>query len=234
LPEVPCKSDRKVPDICYSGVDITVCPAAFQALDFSATAATMMDPAVKTALALCVIAAGTCAALLFRHDRPCRSPPTPTSQQQLLLRYGIDASTLTRQPGTAGRLPAAARRSVDRRQPIVVTPLDRNEPPPSLPRDFPQSDCPVCSPWGASMDMRLRGDAPAEETARTHTVVDGDTLAALADRYLGSSAWAGEIYEANRDVLRDPELLPIGAELKLPPRVRQSAPAPRPLVPVRH
>ena len=59
---------------------------------------------------------------------------------------------------------------------------------------------------------------PADQTARTHRVVDGDTLPALAERYLGSAARAEEIYQANRDVLSDPELLPIGAELKLPPR----------------
>ena len=31
-------------------------------------------------------------------------------------------------------------------------------------------------------------------------------------------AWAIEIYQLNRDVLKSPELLPIGAEIKLPPR----------------
>ena len=43
-------------------------------------------------------------------------------------------------------------------------------------------------------------------------------MPALAERYLGSAARAEEIYQANRDVLRDPKLLPIGVELKLPPR----------------
>ena len=66
------------------------------------------------------------------------------------------------------------------------------------------------------MQMMLPVAKPAEKT--THTIVDGDTLPALAERYLGSSARANEIYEANRDVLRDPALLPIGMELKLPPR----------------
>ena len=58
---------------------------------------------------------------------------------------------------------------------------------------------------------------PAKETARTHRIVDGDTLATLAQRYLGSSARAQEIFDANRNVLSDPKLLPIGAELKIPP-----------------
>ena len=66
------------------------------------------------------------------------------------------------------------------------------------------------------MDMMLPVPAPTEQRARTHKVVDGDTLAALAERYLGSSLRAGDIFEANRDVLFDPQLLPIGVELKIP------------------
>ncbi|MCE5266451.1 MAG: tail protein X [Planctomycetaceae bacterium] len=55
---------------------------------------------------------------------------------------------------------------------------------------------------------------------RTHRIVDGDTLDALAERYLGSASREGEIFAANRDVLMDPKLLPIGAMLKIPPRDR--------------
>jgi phage tail protein X len=59
----------------------------------------------------------------------------------------------------------------------------------------------------------------AEDPERTHTVVDGDTLAALAERYLGSSGRALEIYNANRILLPSPDVLPIGVELRIPPRV---------------
>jgi nucleoid-associated protein YgaU len=66
---------------------------------------------------------------------------------------------------------------------------------------------------------------PAKETNRTHRIVDGDTLEGLADLYLGSMARANEIFDANRDVLSDPKLLPIGVELKIPPTAsRQSRP----------
>ena len=50
----------------------------------------------------------------------------------------------------------------------------------------------------------------------THRIVDGDSLADLAERYLGSASRASEIFDANRDVLISPQLLPIGAELKMP------------------
>jgi nucleoid-associated protein YgaU len=49
-----------------------------------------------------------------------------------------------------------------------------------------------------------------------HKVADGDTLAQLAQHYLGSADRWRELYEYNRDVLADPELLPIGAELRIP------------------
>jgi hypothetical protein len=61
------------------------------------------------------------------------------------------------------------------------------------------------------------------ERVRTHKIVDGDTLTALADRYLGSPDRYLEIYEANRDQLPTPELLPIGIELTIPPRRRPVA-----------
>jgi phage tail protein X len=123
----------------------------------------------------------------------------------------------------------------------VVTPLDRHESPPSLAPDYPETERPASSRWGMSMDMMLPVTTSTDETAHTHKVVDGDTLAALAERYLGSAARAEEIYQANRDVLRNPRLLPIGVELKLPPRAGGAAtaaapsagvPLPKPLVPV--
>ena len=53
----------------------------------------------------------------------------------------------------------------------------------------------------------LPGNGPVDQGPRTHKIVDGDTLPALAERYLGS-ADPHEIFAANRDVLSDPELLP--------------------------
>ena len=60
----------------------------------------------------------------------------------------------------------------------------------------------------------------------THRIVDGDTLSKLAAEHLGRADRYLEIYELNRDVLANPDLLPIGALLKLPPRERP-APADR-------
>lgn len=61
---------------------------------------------------------------------------------------------------------------------------------------------------------------PVAETdePRKHIVIDGDSLAKLAGRYLDDPRRAAEIFELNRGVLRDPNLLPIGAELAIPSR----------------
>jgi nucleoid-associated protein YgaU len=63
------------------------------------------------------------------------------------------------------------------------------------------------------------GARPAD-ALRTHVVIDGDSLMRLADRYLDDVDRSSEIYRLNRDVLTNPELLPIGAELRIPPRER--------------
>jgi hypothetical protein len=64
--------------------------------------------------------------------------------------------------------------------------------------------------------------APPTMTAapelRTHIVIDGDSLPKLAGRYLDDPRRSNEIFELNRGVLENVELLPIGAELKLPAR----------------
>jgi nucleoid-associated protein YgaU len=63
----------------------------------------------------------------------------------------------------------------------------------------------------------------------THKVADGDTLTELAKRYLGNAGRWSELYDYNRDVLTNPDLLPIGAELRIPVapfRPGESDPAP--------
>jgi hypothetical protein len=49
-----------------------------------------------------------------------------------------------------------------------------------------------------------------------HRVADGDSLASLAQRYLGNRNRYAEIFNANRHVLASPDILPIGIELVIP------------------
>jgi hypothetical protein len=60
--------------------------------------------------------------------------------------------------------------------------------------------------------------AEEADDGRTHIVADGDSLEKLASLYLNDPQRGKEIYELNRGILSDPNLLPIGAELKIPDR----------------
>ncbi len=77
---------------------------------------------------------------------------------------------------------------------------------------------------GASPATDPRPPAPQAQfteepdDARTHIIADGDSLEKLAGLYLHDPQRGKEIYELNRGVLSDPNLLPIGAELKIPDR----------------
>jgi nucleoid-associated protein YgaU len=181
----------------------------------------MVDPAVKTALGLCILLIGICVAMLFRSERPHPTPDSPSTAQPVLLRYRADAPAKTTRSPAAVRSDLtcqASQESAAAQTVTIVAPSQRREPPPSLSPDYPTSARPTVSHWNMSMEMML--PVARSSPATTHTVVDGDTLPTLAQRYLGSSVRANEIFDANRDVLRDPALLPIGIELKLPSRDR--------------
>ena len=63
-----------------------------------------------------------------------------------------------------------------------------------------------------------RALAAADDDWQLHEVADGDTLAGLAQRYYGDAALAEAIARANQQLLKNVDLLPIGAFLKIPSR----------------
>jgi nucleoid-associated protein YgaU len=54
------------------------------------------------------------------------------------------------------------------------------------------------------------------ETEIYHVVVAGDTLSALAKRYYGKAGEYTKIYEANRNILTNPDLIRVGQKLRIP------------------
>ena len=52
--------------------------------------------------------------------------------------------------------------------------------------------------------------------ARTYTVVSGDSLSKIAQREYGHASQWTRIYEANRDLLTDPDKILPGQKLKIP------------------
>jgi len=58
--------------------------------------------------------------------------------------------------------------------------------------------------------------APEAPAAETYTVVSGDSLSAIAERFYGDANAYMRIFEANRDKLNDPNLIYPGQELTIP------------------
>ena len=69
---------------------------------------------------------------------------------------------------------------------------------------------------GASRPVRAGSGDQAATRAGTITVKPGQTLSELALTYLGSSGLARQLFEANRDVLDDPDDVNPGDVLRLP------------------
>ena len=65
--------------------------------------------------------------------------------------------------------------------------------------------------------------APEQEAApepaveeRIHVVVSGDTLGAISQKYYGKASQYMKIFEANRDILDNPDLIKVGQKLRIP------------------
>lgn len=188
----------------------------------------------KLAVVLTVVVAGASVALFFRKDasqlkfwqtgpedpfgRPVeRRVKTDTARTQ----RGPSAKAIS-QRGAAQRVGAAATAAISEpkglgpdSQPRFqknLNPVGALLPPIEgvVGEDEPDS-------FGESNSLGKRHFAPTSDATR-HVVVDGDTLSSLAVRYLGRAEAYLEIFEFNRDVLASPDLLPIGAVLRIPPQ----------------
>jgi nucleoid-associated protein YgaU len=189
-----------------------------------------MHPNLKVALAAMVLFVGIAAAYMFRKPAPVReaSPSSPDPFQTASPQAPLAASHLL------GRIdpvspPSAPHESL---QPRTDDPERRADVPRQDASD-PENAMPSAPPWVDEQDrgaiaarMTSLATSPAPPRPETpnrpraarkiHRVVDGDTLPKLAERYLGSADRFSEIYEANRDLLQSPDVLPIGLSLKIP------------------
>jgi nucleoid-associated protein YgaU len=53
---------------------------------------------------------------------------------------------------------------------------------------------------------------------KVYVVVAGDSLSKIAKREYGNANDWNRIYEANRDILKDPDKIQPGQKLKIPPK----------------
>lgn len=186
-----------------------------------------MDRGVKIVLASCLLGAGIAAAMLFQHPSPSSDPPRLKTPDGLVLRQEDDspAVSLPALDRLTARIGPSARAVVPRadqsarsRPDSSPTRPDEPPPPPDIARDYPPIRARMLPPEAPLLGAGMPEGEAADALPRTHKIVDGDTLADLAARYLGDAERCLEIYEANRDVLPSPGVLPIGIEIRIPPR----------------
>jgi nucleoid-associated protein YgaU len=80
-----------------------------------------------------------------------------------------------------------------------------------------QSPPPTTVGWVTQPAAPVASMAPAEPAASTYVIRDGDDLATISSRFYGHPAAAAALWSANRDVIPNPDLLPIGTAIRLPP-----------------
>ena len=158
---------------------------------------TLVDRRKKIGLVVLVLGAGVGLALQFRKADSLTSPADPIVQAKPDGESaGLPRSEQPLFANSDGTAAPGAFGSTTKADPVSTVPR------PNL------SALVEVNRAGSLVDL----NAPEE----THTIVDGDTLAKLAAHYLGSADRSTDLFEHNRDVLRNPDELPIGAVLRIP------------------
>ncbi len=174
----------------------------------------------KLGVVLSIVVIGVSVAFFFRKDGSFvfwnDGSDDPFAKQ---VERRVGGGTAWTPPEAVERVPAATTASIAPAQRQTAAPQQRYRsnlsPVAALlpPIEGVADDSPAPSDfasWDARVEHRSSG-------ATRHVVTDGDTLTSLAQQYLGRADAYLEIYNYNRDVLSTPDLLPIGAVLKIPP-----------------
>ncbi len=185
-----------------------------------------------------VLCAGALAAWPFRQPHSLSAPP-PLAPAPIALTLRREEVVLFASPqaeiSPATNLEAVAgassnqpgRDAADQPRPARRTfELTNLAPPPPLPIAFQPSAASEPSPPGnwrpssrATPPLPRPAPTYARQQPRLYRLRDGDTLENVAERYLGSASRAAELFEANRDVLARPDLLPVGKSILIPPKL---------------
>jgi len=56
----------------------------------------------------------------------------------------------------------------------------------------------------------------AWDATQWHEVKKGETLSKIAEKYYGDQSLYPKIFEANKDILKDPNLIKVGQKLRIP------------------
>lgn len=74
----------------------------------------------------------------------------------------------------------------------------------------------VATPASAPAEAPVQAEAPAAAGERVHVVERGDTLGAIAKKYYGKAGLYPKVFDANRDVLDNPDVIKPGQKLRIP------------------
>jgi nucleoid-associated protein YgaU len=80
----------------------------------------------------------------------------------------------------------------------------------------PRPDFSNVKSGGSSTAPPPKPAAAAPPAPRTYTVASGDNLSKIAKRFYGDANQWKRIFEANRDIIKDPDLIRPGQTLKIP------------------
>jgi nucleoid-associated protein YgaU len=198
-----------------------------------------MPAGKKLVVAASVIATGVSAALFFRKDASqvtgwqeasAESPFRERVERRVAADAAWAKTTAGRHVESAARSAPAFRVPPAEAAAISAEPADIGQP--TFQKSFnpvgallaPIESVPIDEPEGDEPGWHDVADSPLTPSVPlVHRVRDGDTLSNLAERYLGRGDRYLEIFELNREVLTSPNLLPIGASLKIPPRNASSS-----------
>jgi nucleoid-associated protein YgaU len=180
----------------------------------------MNDPAVKVGLAISVLVGGVFIAIVFRPV--FSSPPGPNTQINTPLNLQpqsrLPVAAAPEKQNSIATLSSKLRledSSITSQNATVLLPLGDQQAAPNLPERYPVAASTNNARWGTPLNM-MPVVARSADGPTVHKILDGDKLEDLAARYLGSPDKAMEIFDANRQVLSNPNILPIGVELKIP------------------
>jgi len=202
----------------------------------------MSDRQAKFRLVLIVVAAGIGTAMLFRRPASSSStehtfeplvlvetvapPPEPVEPPPVVTPHLLGAIESEEPPAVrvqaepvAAVLPEVVSHDIlpEPAQPAVTSQVSVQSPPEV-----------ATAPSMQPLPPTSVGELPppnGQGVARVHVARNGDTLSQLAALYLGSARRYRELFEANRDVLKRPDLLPVGVVLKIPAAPVEQAPA---------
>ena len=74
-------------------------------------------------------------------------------------------------------------------------------------------------PWAipdSGSDTENKTDSGTFDATQWHEVTKGETLWKIAEQYYGDGNLYSKIFEANRDILKDPNRISIGQKLRIP------------------